>query len=415
MTKVVVTGIGAVCSHGMNIAEIWDSIIHDGNRIAPINSDTHFDSSKYKQTRDKVVAAVGRTDDQLREHIDPENRKLKRLDRHQLFALIAAKNAHDSNLVTLVGVDKTRFGVSLGTGDGGLKTGFQSDMLLFEDKPLGPFANLGQLPNIFAGYVANAYGLKGPSTVHCTACAASAHAIRDGADQILLGRADLMLVGGAEAAITPFGIASFAGQKAMGSDSKPYQASRNGFIMGEGSAMLLLENEDHAKARGASIHAELAGYGATTDGNEENDITAPDLDGGYRSAMLALKMAKLAPVDISYINTHGTGTMADPIELSGIKHWGEGFGTRIPLSSTKSYHGHLLGAAGALESVLSIMMIKNDTLIPTRGLTRENMDVSCAEFNHVLAAPVQSKINHVLSNSFGFGGTNATLIFSRYN
>lgn len=409
MKRVVVTGMGALCSHGDDVASIWAALYWGETRIAPINADTHFDSEKYQQTRGKVVAAIPHTDDQLRDIIDPNDRQLKRWDRHQLFALIASSEAL-KQAGNLGNIDRTRFGISVGTGDGGLTTGFASDERLLAGQKLPPSANLGELPNIFAGYLANRFGLKGPSFVHCTACAASAHAIMHGADQIALNRADVMLVGGAEAAITPFGIGSFAAQGAMGSGSRPYQTKRDGFVMGEGSAMLVIESEEHALNRGARILARVAGYGATTDGNTEGTITAPDADGGYRSAKIALQMADLDPTDIDYVNTHGTGTMADAIELSGIDRWSK---RPLTVSSTKSSHGHLLGAAGALEAVLSIMMIKESRVLPTAGLTVRNLDPDCAIVHHVIDSPLSAKLRHVLSNSFGFGGTNATLIFSK--
>lgn len=418
MRRVVVTGMGAICSHGNSVGEIFDAIEGGSNHISAIDQRTHFDSSLYKQTTGRVAAAVPYTDDELIERMGSEYAKeLKRYDRHQLFARHAASEALLSAFKKLPH-DRERFGVSVGTGDGGLATGFESDVRLIKGEKggkLSPFANLGELPNIFAGQIANHFGLKGPGFVHCTACAASAHAIMHGADQIKLDRADQMLVGGAEAAITPFGIASFAAQHAMGTDSRPYQGGRDGFVMGEGAAMLVLEALDHARARGATILAELVGYASTMDGVQGGAITAPDVQGGYRAAQLALDMADLFPEQIGYVNTHGTGTAADAIELDGIKKWSGSFAGDILVSSTKSWIGHLLGAAGAIESVLSIEMVRRGLVLPTRALTLENLDLACEGVDHVMSNARVQNFEYVLSNSFGFGGTNATLIFQRYD
>ena len=293
---------------------------------------------------------------------------------------------------------------------------YVSTIELLKGKSLSPFANLRELPNIFGGLLAQRFRLRGPNHVHCTACAASAHAMQHAADLIKLDRADVIMTGGAEAVITPFAIASFCAQSALSNQSKPYQAERMGFLMGEGAAMLIFEEHAHALRRGAPIYAEVAGYGATADGDPASLITDPGLVGGMTAAQTALSMAECLPQHVDYVNAHGTGTPAgDPVELEGIALWAGPTASTLPLSSTKSYTGHLLGAAAAIEAVLCVKSIVGSTILPTHGLTSENMDPDCTQVLHVMGKPLDRSVNVVLSNSFGFGGTNASMIFKRYH
>lgn len=412
MTRVVVTGIGAICSHGANVPDIWAALKKGDSRIAPINPVTHFDATRYSKAikPETVVAASPLTHDELAMALSID--KPQRFDRHQLFALHAATEAF--SMLGTYTCNPERFGCIVGTGDGGLEADHVGVEKLLANSRLDPFSNIRELPNIFAGMLANRFGLKGPNYVHCTACAASSHAIMHGADQIKLGRADMMLVGGAEAAITPFGIGSFAAQRALGTDSRPYQTSRDGFIMGEGAAMLILESFEHARSRGARILGEILGYASTADGNEGAQITDPDADGGKRATELALRMANVSPQFIDCVLTHGTATpVGDAAELSGIAAWAGPFRERVAISALKSHVGHLLGAAGALAAVVGLKMLEDRTIIPTRGLSGENLDSACAGFDHVMGSPREGMLAYILVNAFGFGGTNASLVLER--
>lgn len=411
-TRVVVTGVGAICSHGSSVHDIWSALREGSSRIGPINPATHFDASRYSKAikPDIVVAASPLTHDELALALDID--KPQRFDRHQLFALYAATEA--MNMLGTYTCDPERFGCIVGTGDGGLEADHVGVEKLLANSRLDPFANIRELPNIFAGMLANRFGLKGPNYVHCTACAASSHAIMHGADQIKLGRADMMLVGGAEAAITPFGIGSFAAQRALGTDSRPYQKERDGFVMGEGAAMLILESYEHARSRGARILGEIVGYASTADGNEGAQITDPDANGGQRAAELALRMANVSPELVDCVLTHGTATpVGDAAELAGIATWAGRYREHIAISALKSHVGHLLGAAGALATVIGIKMLQERTLIPTRGLSGENLDPACAGFDHIMGSPRVGMLAYLLVNAFGFGGTNASLVLER--
>lgn len=413
MKKVVITGIGAVSGNGTGVNEIWAAL---SNGVARRNKivDVHFDPTGHPayasgKTPIEIVCGNPLTNEELANLADIT--RFDRYDRHQLFALLASKEA----MGCLDGYDytseATRFGIAGGTGDGGLDEDYNSSLRLFEKKKLFPYTNLRELPNIFTGYIANTYGLQGPGFVHCTACAASAHALQDAVKTIHSDDADIMLVVGTEAAISPFGIGSFAAQRAIANESKPYQKSREGFLMGEGAAALVVESYEHAQARGAHILAEIAGYGATTDGVRGSTITDPDASGGARSALAALRKAGLHPSDIEYINTHGTGTpIGDAMEIKGIVSWAKHHANDILISSTKSFSGHLLGAAGAYELVLCVLMMRYRMILPTYGLTPDTIDGELPWVQHIMGKPVPYKGGAVLSNSFGFGGTNASVI-----
>lgn len=421
MRRVVITGMGVICGNGSSVAETWQSLCTDEARRCSITPDRYFDVDAFAEacsTREGLIRTVcgsPLTIEDLGRRVGIKGAaRVKRFDRHQYFALLAAEEAlKDASLVEHTSSD--RFGCILGTGDGGLHELYVATVDLLKGKGLSPFSNLRELPNIFAGILAQRFRLRGPNHVHCTACAASAHAMQHAADIIKLERADLVLTGGAEAVITPFAIASFSAQNALSNHSKPYQLDRRGFLMGEGAAVLVFEALDHALRRGARIYAEVLGYGATADGEPASLITDLGLEGGRKATQLALATAQRTAADVDYVNTHGTGTLVgDRVEINGITQWAGGIARKLPVSSTKSYTGHLLGAAAALEAILCVKMIDERSILPTRGLTEANLDPTCSGVFHVMGERLQRALNVVVSNSFGFGGTNASMVFARY-
>ena len=314
---------------------------------------------------------------------------------------------------------RLRTGVLIGSGIGGLQSIAETAVLLRERGPrrVSPFFIPGSLINLISGQVSIRYGFKGPNHAVVTACSTGAHAIGDAARLIALGDADVMIAGGAEAAICDIGIAGFNACKALSTKrgdapetaSRPYDADRDGFVMGEGAGIVVLEDYDHARARGARIHAELAGYGLSGDAYH---ITAPaeDGDGGYRAMQAALARAGLEPADVDYINAHGTSTMADTVELAAVERLLGAAAARATMSSTKSSIGHLLGAAGAVEAIFCVLAIRDQVAPPTI-----NLDNPAVEPVLDLAANEkrERRIDVALSNSFGFGGTNACLVLKR--
>ncbi len=416
--RVVVTGYGAISGNGNTADEIWASLLAGEARRLPLSGEHYFSTEGVERAYsagDRLIDTVCGNPLSNKELAElAQMGRAANYDRHQLLAFVAAEEAMNRAHLTDHN-ESSRFGIVCGTGDGGLGETHTSAQLLINGKGLGVRANLRQLPNTFVGYLAQKYRLRGPSHVHTTACAAGSHAIQHAADLIQLGRTDLMMTGGTEAVITPFGISSFAAQRAISNESLPYQAGRSGFVMAEGAGILILEELEHALARGADIYGELVGWGASSDGDPELAITDPGR-GGIASALLALEMADLKPADIHYINTHGTATPAgDKNEIAGIREWASECALDIPLSSTKGATGHALGAGGALEAILCLKMMQYGLCLPTHGLTPENLDPECSGVRHIMGAPLKADIEVVLSNSFGFGGTNATLIFERYD
>jgi len=314
---------------------------------------------------------------------------------------------------------RLRTGVLVGSGIGGLNSIAETAVLIKEKGPrrVSPFFIPGALINLISGQISIKYGFKGPNHAVVTACSTGAHAIGDAARLIMTDDADVMIAGGAEAAISEIGIAGFNACKALSTKreddpkaaSRPYDADRDGFVMGEGSGVVVLEEYEHAKARGAKIYAEVVGYGLSGDAYH---ITAPseDGEGGERSMRAALKKAGLEPKDIDYINAHGTSTMADVIELGAVERMMGEHASKVTMSSTKSMTGHLLGAAGAIEAIFSILAIRDQVAPPTI-----NLDNQAVESAVDLApnAKREREINVALSNSFGFGGTNASVIFKK--
>lgn len=419
MRRVVVTGMGMVNGLGSDALRVWET--YTKGPIPRRRVQDYFDvqthprpySTRTEGLIDTVCGSTLTAEDMARVLEIPQ-KKYEAFDRHQLFALLAAHEAMgDAGLRAHVYSD--RFGCVGGTGAGGLQEAYDASVKLSKGERVRPTCNLKFLPNIFAGYVARKYRLRGPNYVHCTACAASSHAFEHAADLIQLDRADVILVTGAEAAITPKGIGSFCIQQALSNYSRPYQRERSGFLMGEGAAALILEEFEHARARGARILAEVVGWGATADGNPEAQITDPG-EGGYSSMKLAVEMAGIDAKDVAYINAHGTGTPGgDEFEIQNSVRL---FGTHAPhilLSSSKSAVGHLLGAAGVTEAALCILMMQAGIVLPTIGLTADNLAPECEGVDHVYEKTRRLEGDYVLSNSFGFGGTNATLVFKKFN
>jgi 3-oxoacyl-[acyl-carrier-protein] synthase II len=347
-------------------------------------------------------------------------REQRRVDDFIVFGLVAAQQAFDDAKLVLDTEDKRcRAGVLIGSGIGGLP-GIEAGAILLHEKgprKISPFFIPGHLINLIAGQVSIRFGLKGPNHAVVTACSTGAHAIGDAARMIMLDDADVMLAGGAEAAICRLSMAGFAACRALSTGfndtpergSRPYDRDRDGFVMGEGAGVVVLEEFEHAKRRGAKIYAELLGYGLSGDAYH---ITTPaeDGDGGYRSMLMALKRAGLTPSNIDYINAHGTSTpKGDEIELKAVERLFGGASSSVSMSSTKSSIGHLLGAAGAVEAIFSILAIRDQKVPPTLNLDNPSIDTAIDLVPH---KPRARQVTHVLSNSFGFGGTNATLVFS---
>jgi 3-oxoacyl-[acyl-carrier-protein] synthase II len=349
-----------------------------------------------------------------------DSKEQRRVDDFITYAITAAQQAvTDSGYEPKTEEERERAGVMVGSGIGGLDGIEQASILVHEKGPrkLSPFFIPGRLINLASGYVSIRHGYKGPNHAVVTACSSGAHAIGDAARLIAFDDADVMLAGGTESAICRIGIAGFVACRALSTGfndtptkaSRPYDKDRDGFVMGAGSGMLMLEEYEHAKARGAKIYAEIVGYGLSGDAHH---ITAPaeDGSGGYRAMRMALKRAGMAPADIDYINAHGTSTpLGDEIELRAVERLFGNAAGKVSMSSTKSSIGHLLGAAGAVEAIFSVLAIRDQVAPPTINL--ENPSVA-TEIDLVPQVAKKRPINAVLSNSFGFGGTNATLIMT---
>jgi 3-oxoacyl-[acyl-carrier-protein] synthase II len=351
-----------------------------------------------------------------------EPKELRKIGDFILYGIAAADEAlKDSGWQPQTEEDRCATGVMIGSGIGGIDGIAENAMVLKERGPrrISPFFIPGNIINLVSGQVSIRHGLKGPNHAVVTACSTGAHAIGDAARLIIFGDADVMLAGGAESPITRLSLAGFAACKALSTDrndapgtaSRPYDRDRDGFVMGEGAGVVVLEELEHAKARGAKIYAEVTGYGLTGDAYH---ITAPaaDGDGAFRCMTAALKRAGLAPADIDYINAHGTSTMADTIELGAVERLVGNAASKVSMSSTKSSIGHLLGAAGAAEAIFSVLAIRDNIAPPTINLDDPERESAIDLVPH---KPRSRQIDVALSNSFGFGGTNASLVFQRYN
>ena len=414
MKRVVVTGIGTINPLGLGADAVWDALIAGQSGIRAIDD---FDT---EDLTCKVAGRVPTENIDLDSLLEPKEQR--KLDRFIVYGIIAADQAiADSGFVADSDDKAARSGVLIGSGIGGLETIYNSSLLLAERgaRRLSPFFIPSALINLISGQVSIRHGLKGPNHAVVTACSTGAHAIGDAARLIKYGDADLMVAGGAEAAVCRLGIAGFCALRALSTGyndtptkaSRPWDSGRDGFVMGEGAGVVVLEEYEHAKARGAKIYAEIKGYGLSGDAYH---ITAPaeDGDGGYRSMSAALRDARLDIEAIDYINAHGTSTpLGDIIELNAVTKLYGGDKSKINMSSTKSSIGHLLGASGAVEAIFSILAVMHDTLPPTRNLDTPSEE---AQGINLVAHEAQShKVRNVLSNSFGFGGTNASLIFGK--
>ena len=409
MRRVVITGLGAVSPIGNDVNTVWNSIEQGVCGIAPI---THFDTSDYK------VKLAGEVKD-----LDMEayfsKRDLKFNDRFTQFARIVSKQAMIDAGFEKDPDDAMRFGCMIGSGIGGIDTIEQASKTLEGRGPsrVSPFFIPMSLANLAAGQVAIDWGLKGATSCVVTACAAASNAIGEAFHRIRDGYEDVMLTGGSEAAITPLAIAGFQSMRALhtGEDANrasiPFDADRSGFVMGEGAGALVLEELEHAKARGAKIYAEIVGYGASCDAHH---ITAPldDGSGGAQAMVQAIKDAKILPENIDYINAHGTSTpLNDKTETAAVKAAFKEHAYQLAMSSTKSNTGHLLGASGAIEAIISIKALQNSLILPT--IHYQNPDAQC-DLDIVANTPRKQDIRYAMSNSLGFGGHNASLIFKKW-
>ena len=419
MRRVVVTGLGIVSPLATGIDETWSRLIAGQSGAGPI---TRFDASDLPC---RIACEVKRGDgsngtfnpEQWMDHKD-----LRRYDDFIIYAMSAAKQAMKDAGLELDTEDKRcRAGVLVGSGIGGLSNIADTTLLMEQKGPrrISPFFIPGSLINLAGGLISIEFGCKGPNHAVVTACSTGSHAIGDAARLIAFDDADVMVAGGAESAVCRLGIAGFIACKALSTKfndtpekgSRPYDSGRDGFVMGEGAGIVILEELEHAKARGARIYAEVVGYGLSGDAYHVT-APAPDGDGAYRCMQAALKRAGLQAHEIDYVNAHGTSTqMGDEIELRAVERLMGNRAEELTMSSTKSSIGHLLGAAGAVEAIFSILAIRDNICPPTLNLDNPSVETK------IDLVPNQAKkkpINTVLSNSFGFGGTNASLVMRRY-
>ena len=417
MRRVVVTGLGLVTPLASGVEATWERLIAGQSGAGPIS---RFDPSRCATTYACEIPLGDGTGGTFNadDWMDPKDRR--KVDDFILYGIAAAGQAvRDSGWEPRTTEEAERTGVMIGSGIGGIATIAETALLIAEKGPrrVSPFFIPGSLINLISGQVSIRFGFKGPNHAVVTACSTGAHAIGDAARLIQIGDADEMVAGGAEAAICEIGIAGFNACKALSTKradqpqaaSRPYDADRDGFVMGEGAGVVVLEDYEHAKARGAKIYAEVLGYGLSGDAYH---ITAPseDGEGGYRSMQAALRRAGIGPERVDYINAHGTSTMADVIELAAVERLLGAAAERATMSSTKSSIGHLLGAAGAVEAIFCVLAIRDQVAPPTI-----NLDNPAVESRLDLAAnrAVRRQIDVALSNSFGFGGTNASLVLGR--
>ena len=418
MRRVVVTGLGMVSPLADGVEATWKRLLAGESGAGMIEK---FDTSNVVTKYACEVPLGDGTNGTFNGDAYLEPKERRKIDDFILFGLAAAQQAvQDSGWMPQADADRERTGVMIGSGIGGLQTIAETALLIHQKGPrrVSPFFIPGALINLVSGQVSIKYGFKGPNHSVVTACSTGAHAIGDASRLIMFGDADVMVAGGAESSICEIGIAGFNACKALSTKSeadptkasRPYDRDRDGFVMGEGAGVVVLEELEHAKARGAKIYAEVLGYGMSGDAYH---ITAPSEtgEGGERSMRAALKNAGLEPSAIDYINAHGTSTMADTIELSAVERLLGDAASGVTMSSTKSSTGHLLGAAGAIEAIFSILAIRDQVAPPTI-----NLDNPAVQTPIDLApnAKVERQINVALSNSFGFGGTNASVVFGKF-
>ncbi len=407
--RVVVTGLGLICGVGNTTEEVWANLLASKSGVAPI---TAFDTAQFACT---IAAEV--------KNFDPlnfiEKKELKKMGRFIHFALAAATEAVNMSGLKVTPKNEEQVGVYIGSGIGGFDIIEREHTALMEGGPrkISPFFIPATIVNLAAGHVSIRFGAKGPNLASATACTTSAHAIGDSYKIIQRGDADVMIAGGAEASITPMGVGGFAAMRALSTRnddpehaSRPWDKDRDGFVVGEGSGILILEELEHAKARGANILAEVVGYGM---GGDAYHITspAPEGAGGFRVMRNAIRDAGLVPSDIGYVNAHGTSTpVGDGLEACAVRNlFGE---HKVAVSSTKSMTGHLLGGAGGLEAGITILALRDQILPPTINLEHQDEETAGMDFvpNHAR----KTSMDYALSNSFGFGGTNGSLVFKRW-
>jgi 3-oxoacyl-[acyl-carrier-protein] synthase II len=418
MRRVVVTGMGIVSPLGLGVEHVWRRLINGESGISAIQSfDTTELTAKIAGQVPPGTKADGNLD--LAEWIPLKD--IKKMDRFIHLGLVAAAEAvADSGWVPETEEEKCATGVMIGSGIGGLQTIYEGSVLVHEGKArrLSPFFIPSALINLVSGQVSIKYGFKGPNHSVVTACATGVHAIGDAARLIGFGDADVMVAGGAEATVNPLGIAGFCAARALSTAfndrpseaSRPWDKDRDGFVMGEGAGIVVLEEYEHARRRGAKVYAEVGGYGMSGDAHH---ITAPAErhDGAFRAMKAAFRSGGMSPADVQYVNAHGTSTpMGDDLELEAVENMFGDSAKGLAMSSTKSATGHLLGAAGAIEAIFSILAIRDRVAPPTLNLYEPSR---LSVIDRVPLAAQERQINVALSNSFGFGGTNASILFKK--
>ncbi|HWG04774.1 MAG TPA: beta-ketoacyl-ACP synthase II [Beijerinckiaceae bacterium] len=420
MRRVVVTGLGMVSPLACGAEATWRRLLDSRNGFAPI---ANFEVADLPC---RIAAQIPRGDgsnDSFNPDLWMDPKEQRKVDDYILYAVSAATQAlADANWAPKTDEDQIATGVLIGSGIGGLGGIYEASITLRDRGPrrISPFFIPGRLINLAAGYVSIQHHLRGPNHAVVTACSTGAHAIGDAGRMITLGDADVMVAGGAESAINRIGLAGFAACRALSTAfnetpekaSRPYDRDRDGFVMGEGAGCVVLEEYEHAKARGAKIYAELIGYGLSGDAHHIT-APAPDGDGAFRCMKMAIARAEIAPSAIDYVNAHGTSTpLGDEIELGAVQRIFGAAASQLSMSSTKSAIGHLLGAAGAVEAIFSILAIRDGIVPPTLNLDNPSVETPIDLVPHRAR---RRKVDVVLSNSFGFGGTNASLIFRRAN
>ena len=409
--RVVITGLGAVTPIGNDVATMWQNLLAGQCGIDLI---THFDAAAF----DTRIAGEVKNFDPVKSF--PSPKEVRRADRFAQFGVAAAHEALLDSGLDLEKTNRDEVGEFIGSGIGGLETVADQHTILMNKGPgrLSPFMIPMLILNMASGFFSMFYKLRGPNLATCSACATSTHAIGEAWRTIKMGDAQVMFAGGSEATIVPIGIGGFCAMKAMSTrnddpkrSSRPFDKDRDGFVMGEGASVIVLEELEHARARGARIYAELCGYGNTADANHMT-APAPFGEGAARCMKMALRNAGLAPTDISYINAHGTSTpQGDIAETQAIKTVFGEHARKLAVSSTKGATGHMLGAAGATELTICVKAIQNDIVPPTINL--ENQDLEC-DLDYVPHTARPMKVNAIVNNSFGFGGHNATVIAKKF-
>jgi 3-oxoacyl-[acyl-carrier-protein] synthase II len=416
MRRVVITGLGMVTPLGCGVEPTWRRLLEGQSGARKIES---FDVSDLPAKIGCSIPRGDRADGAYNPDQWMEPKEQRKVDEFIAFALCAARQAlDDAGWRPTSYQDQIMTGVMIGSGIGGIEGIAETAIVLKERGPrrVSPFFIPGRLINLASGYVSIEFGLKGPNHAVVTACSTGAHAIGDAARLIALGDVDVMVAGGTESPLNRLSVAGFAACRALSTSfndtptraSRPYDRDRDGFVMGEGAGVVVLEDYEHAKRRGARLYAEVIGYGLSGDAFHIT-APAPDGDGALRCMKMALRRAGIAPAEIDYINAHGTSTpVGDEIEVSAVQHLVGNAASRISMSSTKSSIGHLLGAAGAVEAIFSVLAIRDQVAPPTINLDHPSVETPIDLVPH---EPRRREISVVLSNSFGFGGTNASLVF----